>query len=451
MLFISFRFILFTVFAVFGSLFVQRFFNQRSYIGFILFCNYLFYFAWNWKYGVLLFLLTLLSYFSALGSKRKWINSIGVGLILALLCFFKYHHFFIGMDGMETLNIVIPLGVSFYSLEMIGYLLDVRNGKSEAQRDFLSFAAYISFFPKIVSGPITKANDIIEQWNKGDKILLKDIETGLQIMAIGYFKKMVIADRLGVFVNDVFAAPKAFHWLTILLALLSYSIQIYMDFSGYSDIAIGCANCLGIKMHRNFDLPYASASITEFWRRWHISLSGWFKEYVYIPMGGNRKGLLRQCINLMFVMILSGMWHGAKVTFILWGVINGLFLCLEKTINKQKRDKGLINRLLTLSAIVFSWIFFRAGSIKDALEIIGCVLSFQSGIVQPYLWSFFAFGVVSFYGLYCERKTKGENIHAIYPIQNLDTVYGLTVFLIFVGLVLCLAYTEVSPFVYAAF
>ena len=275
---------------------------------------------------------------------------------------------------------------------------------------------------------------------------------------MGFFKKAVLADHLSVFVDDVFRVPIAFHWATIILAVISYSMQIYFDFSGYSDIASGYAKCLGYDFRMNFNLPYISRSITEFWRRWHISLSGWLRDYLYIPLGGNRKGRIRQLVNIMITMLLGGLWHGANWTFVFWGGLNGLALCCEKIFMRRECKNHIIISLARIIAVFsfvsFTWIFFRAENFAVSWVVIRGIFTFQNGISQPFFWSFFALVILILSELSAFIKAHRENLPEVTgycPVLNLGRIPGLTMFFVFVGLILGLAFTGEHPFVYFQF
>ena len=255
----------------------------------------------------------------------------GVAACLALLGFCKYYNFFIfsfarafGLGSVGTLNIILPLGISFYLFQAMSYLLDVKKGAITAERDFVKLAAYISFFPQITSGPIVKAYDFLPQLDRLHRVRKDNVYLGVTRFVTGLTKKVVLADRIGVAVNAVFAAPAAYNGLSIAMAVIGYSLQIYCDFSGYSDMAIGIATVWDFDLGRNFNMPYLAENPSDFWRRWHISLSSWFRDYVYIPLGGSRRGKLRTYVNLLVTMLLSGLWHGANATFLAWGAYHGL-------------------------------------------------------------------------------------------------------------------------------
>lgn len=449
MSFISLRFVIFFIFTLIIGSIIQRKSSYDNYLKFLLISNLLFYSFNNWKVTIILMLLIIYTYYCSLNISNKVCYYSAIILPLILLGFFKYYNFFLTTINKNTLDIILPLGISFYTFELISYIVDIKRGKTNYEKDFIRFATYISFFPNLISGPIERASNLLVQIQKEKRINIDDFKVGIQIMAIGYFKKMVLADRLSVFVNDVYNYPGLLHWLTILLGIFSYSLQIYFDFSGYSDIAIGCARCFGFKLKKNFNLPYASKSITEFWRRWHISLSSWFKDYVYIPLGGNRKGLARQLINQLIVMTLSGLWHGAAWNYVLWGLLNGILLVIEKALKLDSGESSL--RIITNFIIVsFTWVLFRAESIDKMHRIFNALFTLQNGIIQPYAWSFVAFVISIVYLVYVSSK-KQEKMEYIYPIQDLNTIKGLTLFFIFLGLIICLAYANTNPFVYFQF
>lgn len=313
MSFATIDFLIFFAVVLGGTAILERRAPKRFKELFLLIASYFFYGYWDWRFCFLLLFVTVISYFTARYSKYKALFAVGVITPLAVLGVFKYFDFFlssfsavIGRD-IGALRIILPVGISFYTFQALSYVIDVRRGKLEVEKDFVKLALYISFFPQLVAGPIVRASDFLPQLYEERKVTAENIKWGVQVFVFGLFKKIVLADHISVFIDDVYRAPSAFHWSAILLAVISYSLQIYFDFSGYSDMAIGCAKCLGYDFKRNFDLPYISRSVTEFWRRWHISLSTWLKEYLYIPLGGNRRGKARQYLNLFLTMLLGGL------------------------------------------------------------------------------------------------------------------------------------------------
>ena len=429
---------------------------------FLLAASYFFYGWWDWRFCFLLLSVSASSYFTALYCNRKPVYILGISVPLIALGVFKYFNFFmdsLGLQSFVSLRIILPVGISFYTFQALSYVIDVHRGKIKAERDFVRLALYISFFPQLVAGPIVRASDFLPQlYDHSRKLTASNFCAGIQIMAMGFFKKVVLADHLSVFVDDVFGVPVAFHWSAIILAVMSYSLQIYFDFSGYSDIATGCAKCLGYDFAVNFNLPYISRSVTEFWRRWHISLSGWLKDYLYIPLGGNRRGKSRQLINLMITMLLGGLWHGANWTFVFWGGLNGLALCVEKIFPSRRNATGVFINVLKIIAVFsfisFTWIFFRAENFNDAWAVIRGIFTLQDGIRQPFFWSFAAIAILAVSEIIAWLRAKHEgadSVIAFTPIMNLNTIAGLTVYFVFVGLILGLAFTGENPFVYFQF
>ena len=385
---------------------------------------------------------------------------------LVVLGVFKYFNFFVksftdllGMENPGALAIILPVGISFYTFQSMSYTIDVMRGQIKSH-SFLNVALYVAFFPQLVAGPIVKASDFIPQLEKDHMLTKADFLEGIQIFSIGLFKKMVIADNLSVFVDDVFAKPMAFSSVSVILAVISYSIQIYCDFSGYSDMAIGVAKCLGYNFERNFNVPYISKNVSEFWKRWHISLSTWLQQYLYISLGGNRKGVARTYINLLLTMVLGGLWHGASYNFIIWGLLHGLALCVHKLWMKVKKPwksnwfTTLVSMLGTYIFVCICWVFFRAENLSLALSVIGKMFIWTPGIVQIFSWTIFALTVMLLTHsvvLIRQRKRDLPKAEGYYPLVNLSTIKGQTLFFIFLGLILCLAYANSNPFIYFQF
>lgn len=462
MTFATVDFIIFYSIVLGSTAIIERRLSSKWKEAFLLAASYFFYGYWDWRFCFLLLFVTIVSYVTAKAQNDKRALVIGIAVPLIVLGIFKYFNFFlssaaaiIGRD-IGALKIILPVGISFYTFQALSYVIDVHRGKAAVETDFIKLALYISFFPQLVAGPIARAVDFLPQLSQHRRVTTENIKAGIQIFVFGLFKKIVIADHLSVFVDDVFGKPSAFHWATILLAVVSYSIQIYFDFSGYSDMATGCAKCLGYDFYPNFNLPYISQNVTEFWRRWHISLSTWLKEYLYIPLGGNRKGTLRQYVNLFLTMLLGGLWHGANWTFVFWGGLNGLALCVDKLLPDKK--KGIVLQVLgigiTFSFISFTWIFFRADSFSVAWTIIKRILTFQNGIRQPFSWSFVAIAllVISTVCAVIKKHSKDlSSVDSYYPMLDLSSIKGLVIFFVTIGLILGLAYTGDNPFVYFQF
>lgn len=361
---------------------------------FLLLASYGFYMNLHAAYGLLLFFSTLLTFLLALRlekapdkKKKRLCLTGGILPLLAILLVFKLGAPVIDrinalIDASRlslhplTLRILLPAGVSFYFFQSMGYLIDVYKGKVRAERHFGHYALFISFFPQLLAGPIGRADALLPQLKAERRFDYDSASYGLKLMAWGYFKKLVIADTFAVTVNQVYDNCRSYVGLVFIITTVMYAIQIYCDFSGYSDIAIGCARLFGVELTTNFRSPYLSFSIREFWSRWHISLSTWFRDYVYIPLGGSRAGRIRHCLNLFITFLVSGFWHGSALTFLAWGAIHGLLQIIE-TFLYPKRKAGAPARKkhwwqlpLTFCLVCLAWIFFRANSIQDALWIL---------------------------------------------------------------------------------
>ncbi len=347
-----------------------------------------------------------MDYFAArgLGStknkiKRRALLCVSLLSNLGLLFTFKYFNFvsdslrevlkvFSIQFSAPLLDVLLPVGISFYTFQTLGYTLDVYNKKIKPERHFGIFAVYVSFFPQLVAGPIERAGKLIPQFFVEHKIKYKRVTDGLKVMLWGFFLKVVIADRLAIVVNQVYNNVDAYTGLPLLIATVFFSFQIYCDFAGYSFIAIGAAKVIGISLMDNFRRPYHADTIANFWRRWHISLTTWFRDYIYIPLGGNRVSMPRWYFNILVVFIVSGVWHGANWTFIIWGFLHGMYLVFGKiTTNPRmfmKKRLGFLRMpivdrtvkiAITFSLVTISWIFFRANSLSDALYVISHLFS----------------------------------------------------------------------------
>jgi alginate O-acetyltransferase complex protein AlgI len=389
--------------------------------------------SWKPEYIILIMISTLIDYVAGIQihksiTKKRKQFFLGLSLFsnLGLLFAFKYFNFF--SDSVReilqqfsiqlnpiTLQVLLPVGISFYTFQTLSYTIDIYRGKIKPEKHLGIFAVYVSFFPQLVAGPIERAKNLLPQFFEKHNFDYKRVTDGLKIMLWGFFKKVVIADRLAVIVNTVYNDPTGYTGIPLILATIFFAFQIYCDFSGYSDIAIGTAQIMGFKLMDNFKRPYFSRSINEFWKRWHISLSTWFKDYLYIPMGGNRVSIPRWYINLLVVFIVSGLWHGANWTFVVWGALHGFYLIFE-IVTKPVKEKLLkatklikFPKLIHLLEIGFTfilvnigWIFFRANNVQDAFYVLthmfqGLSLNF-SGINIGVGWSelIIAFSVIAF-------------------------------------------------------
>lgn len=375
----------------------------------LLIVSYYFYMNWNAKYILLLLVSTIATYMFGLmidyyenreieirKKKRNKTISLVLCLIinLSILFAFKYYNFF--WDSISKLllyagiqvsvpknDLLLPVGISFYTFQALSYTIDVYRGEIYAERNFCKYALFVSFFPQLVAGPIERSKNLLSQLSKNSKMNSAEIREGILLMLWGFFLKIMIAERAAVIVNTVYDNIELYKGFYLILATILFAIQIYCDFAGYSVIAMGAAKILGINLMENFKAPYFSETVAIFWRNWHISLSSWFKDYVYIPLGGNQKGKVRKYINNLIVFLLSGLWHGASWTFVLWGGINGLYQIVgEVTLPLKNRIKSLfrINEysfatkamkiIFTFICIDFAWIFFRAENIQKAYKIV---------------------------------------------------------------------------------
>ena len=372
----------------------------------IVIASYLFYGWWDWRFLSLILFSTIIDY--AVGQKlrneekevkRKMLLWTSIIVNLGFLGFFKYYNFFLenfvdafSLFGMEinsnSLNIILPVGISFYTFQTLSYTIDVYNRKLEPTKDFIAFSAFVCFFPQLVAGPIERATSLLPQFHRKRTFEYHKAVDGMRQVLWGLFKKVVIADNCAEFANQIFNNSADMNGSTLVLGAIFFTFQIYCDFSGYSDIAIGTSRLFGFDLKQNFAFPYFSRDIAEFWRRWHISLSTWFRDYLYIPLGGSRGGTIMKIRNTFAIFLVSGFWHGANWTFICWGAINALYFIPLLLSNNNRNNlnvvaegkilpslRELIAMLTTFSLTVFAWIFFRAENIKHAFSYIAGVFS----------------------------------------------------------------------------
>jgi alginate O-acetyltransferase complex protein AlgI len=331
---------------------------------------------------------------SSAPARRRQLLVVSVCVSLGILAFFKYTNFLLdnaigalNLFGFDTRHpafaIVLPLGISFYTFETISYVVDVYRGRLRAERNFFDYALFIMFFPHLIAGPIVRPRHFLRQVPVPKRFDWNRLELGARLFILGLVKKAVIADHMAVLVDPVFAAPGAYSSSAVWVAVLCYAIQIYCDFSGYSDMAVGTAHAFGYKLPDNFNMPYAASNITEFWHRWHISLSTWLRDYLYIPLGGNRFGTAATYRNLMLTMILGGLWHGAGWNFLLWGSYHGLLLSAHRAIARHTASARTFPKppaiAVTFFCVCVGWVFFRAESIGQALTILQRMLTPSGG------------------------------------------------------------------------
>ncbi|HEX8022144.1 MBOAT family O-acyltransferase [Mucilaginibacter sp.] len=329
--------------------------------------------------------------------RRKLLLAASLIANIGILAIFKYFNFlnlnidrFLGKfnyhDPIPYLTILLPIGLSFHTFQAMSYTIEVYRGNQKAERHFGIYSLYVMFYPQLVAGPIERPQNILPQMHTEHRFDYELMKSGLKMMLWGFFKKIVVADRLSIFVNSVYNNPELHNGTTIVIASIFFSVQIYCDFSGYTDIAIGCARTMGFDLMKNFERPYFATNIQDFWRRWHISLSTWFRDYLYIPLGGNRVSKPRQYFNLFIVFLVSGIWHGANYTYIIWGILHGLYsvvyMIIKPYLRKEPQSKAAAtairigNMALTGLFVTFAWIFFRANSVTDAFTLIHDLRSF---------------------------------------------------------------------------
>ena len=368
--------------------------------------SYLFYGWWDWRFLSLILFSTIVDYSVGIGllkqknvTKRKILLWTSILVNLGFLGFFKYYNFF--LDNFLTafsffgttikansLNIILPVGISFYTFQTLSYSIDIYKRKLEPTKNFITFAAFVSFFPQLVAGPIERATNLLPQFKKNRKFDYNQTTDGLRQILWGFFKKIVIADNCAEYANLIFNNSADYGGSTLVLGAIFFTFQIYGDFSGYSDIAIGTAKLFGINLMQNFAFPYFSRDIAEFWRRWHISLSTWFRDYLYIPLGGSRGTIYNKIKNVFIVFLVSGFWHGSNWTFIFWGGLNAIYFIPIMLMKKNRENLDTIahNRYLpnsseflsmicTFSLTVFAWIFFRSENLNHAFNYIGTIFS----------------------------------------------------------------------------
>lgn len=395
MLFNSFEFLIYLPLVFCGYWFVFRKLNVQNL--FIVGASYLFYGWWDYRFLFLIFATTILCFFSGIlidqsenKRVRKWICGLNIAINISILCYFKYFNFFsenlnilFSQFGYEldwfTLDVLLPVGISFYTFQAISYPIDVYRKHISATKDIVAFTAFISFFPQLVAGPIERSTQLLPQFLSERKFRYYDAVCGMRQMLWGFFKKIVIADNCALLANIIFDDYAGYSSPMLILGAFFFTFQIYGDFSGYSDIAIGVSKLFGVNLSRNFHFPYFSRDISEFWRRWHISLNTWFRDYIYIPLGGSRCSKAKIIRNTMIIFLLSGLWHGANWTFIVWGAYHG-FLFLPLILLKRNRKnlevasagqllpslKDLVSVMVTFVLVVIGWIIFRANNITEA-------------------------------------------------------------------------------------
>jgi len=432
----------------------------------LLACSYAFYANWDWRFVSLLLVSTGVDFLVGSGlarasepRTRKLLVATSLGVNLGILGVFKYLNFFIesaasfsawlGLPlSVPMLNLVLPMGISFYTFQTLSYTLDVYRRRMPPVHSLLDFALFVAFFPQLVAGPIVRARGFLPQLARAPQLREIPFRRHLILFLIGFIKKSCIADRIAQAVDPVFAAPWAFDAASQWLASLLYTVQIYCDFSGYTDMAIASAGLLGYRLTINFDFPYLARSIRSFWRRWHISLSSWFRDYLYIPLGGNRAGSFRTAANLMIVFLLCGLWHGASWNFVTWGLFHGTFLALERRIPVE-RLPATIGWLYTLLVVNTSFVIFRSPDLGIAGQLLGGMFGLVPSMADPGLaispgWWVLLLGLLGVHRMQ-QHRSVAQRVERL-PGWAFAAAYGAAI-----ALTLPWVVTEFAPFIYFQF
>lgn len=464
MLFNSYQYLIFLPVVVGGFWLLPPKFRRH----WLLAASYLFYGAWDVRFLGLLALSTLIDYRIAkllenkTAATRRNLLLVAVSAQLVILGFFKYWNFFIDSAqslagelgvtlSLPVLQIVLPVGISFYTFQTMAYTIDVYRGRLQAEQSIVTFALYVAFFPQLVAGPIERAQRLLPQLRRLEaRPSSVGVGSGLLLIGVGLFKKVAIADAVAPYVSSVFADFGSRSWVELSAGLVGFGLQIYGDFSGYSDIARGSSRLMGVELMENFKQPYLSASVTEFWRRWHISLSTWLRDYLYIPLGGNRRGSLLTYRNLTLTMLLGGLWHGARLTFVVWGGLHGLYLAMERLsglgarVREGWRRRAAVG--VTLVLVMVAWIPFRAANLRDAVEYFLGLVSLNAGVIDWYGVTSVLLTAFVAYLVDTRQRMFGDNpVGHLRPIPR-GLVYGS-------GLIALLVFSSpiVFPFIYFQF
>lgn len=442
---------------------------------FIVAVSYLFYGWWDWRFLVLIAFTSFCSWGSGLlirksrenQRKAKWINDINIAINIGILGVFKYYDFFAtsfaklflgGCTDGILLNLILPVGISFYTFQALSYSIDVYRGKLEPTRDIVQFFAFVSFFPQLVAGPIERATNLLPQFDKPRTFNYDQAVDGMRQILWGLFKKIAVADTCAVYVNSVFGSYQDQSGITLLLAAVLFTFQIYGDFSGYSDIAIGTAKLFGIQLMRNFNNPYFSRDIAEFWRRWHISLTTWFRDYIYIPLGGSRVPKAKVIRNTFVIFLVSGLWHGANWTFVVWGAYHAFLFLPLILLGKNRKYTNIVaegrwmptlkefgQMLLTFTLVVIGWIIFRADNLGMAWEYI-CRL-FTSGGLKPVGSTLTLISIILMLVVEWLHRQKAHGLEISYLNSH------ILKYAIYIGLAILMffSYTNSESFIYFQF
>jgi alginate O-acetyltransferase complex protein AlgI len=437
----------------------------------LLISSYVFYAYWDWRFVSLLAFLTLSNYLLTEKidsensvAKKKRLLAACLSINLLVLAIFKYLEFFseglirilhlIGLNpSLTTMSVILPLGLSFFIFQISSYAIDVYRGDLQPEKSFINFATFVVYFPHMAAGPIMPARVLIPQIaSVKHRIQFDQVKSGIGLIAIGLFRKVVIADTLAPMVNRILDSPDNFDWKSLVIASVGFGLQIYGDFAGYSAMARGISRLFGIEMMVNFREPYLATSITDFWRRWHISLSTWFRDYLYIPLGGNQRNRLRTSINLLVVMTIAGLWHGAALGFVLWGFLHGMFLVFDKflsaTVFKSRKHELLVTLsgwIFTQAAVFVAWVFFRNPDLSDALHLLSLIANRTKGTFEISDGLLLVCAIVITLSLDLSEKFMKPWI-----LKRSDSVYGFLIGLVIVAS-LVMKTSSVVPFIYFRF
>jgi len=459
------------LFLAFLAVYMLVYKTERLRIYYVVAFSLYFYYKSSGLYFLLLILLTISDFNIARWMKntvrqssRRWLVVLSLTLNLGMLAYFKYTNFlfssFYDLIGkpFNPFNIFLPVGISFFTFQSLSYTIDVYRRNIEPLKRLSDYAFYLTFFPQMVAGPIVRAADFIPQIHKTPYVSKADFGRAIFLICAGLFKKAVISDYISLnFVDRIFDNPSLYTGLENLAGVYGYALQIYCDFSGYSDMAIGIALLLGYHLNINFDSPYQSASITEFWRRWHISLSSWLRDYLYIPLGGNRKGKFRTYVNLLVTMLLGGLWHGAALRFIIWGGLHGLMLAIEKffkSIVKIPSGKfsHVLGVILTFHFVTFCWIFFRAADLATVGQILQQIVhNFHPEVLSQFLQGYPLVSVLMVLGYLLHFMPKKLEIMSEKYITASPFVLKVVYLSLVIFMVIQIKSSEIQPFIYFQF
>jgi alginate O-acetyltransferase complex protein AlgI len=474
MSFTSFEFVVFILGVILVRSCIRNFTIEKW---FLLVASYVFYMSWSIPYALLIIFTSLVDFLIGvwLGQigdqrKRKLLLVMSIVANLGVLAYFKYTNFLLdnlwsGLTGLGfqisrwQYEIILPLGISFFTFQSMTYTIETYRRNIQPVHNLRDFMLFVAFFPQLLAGPINRASNLLPQFKEHICVIAQDIEVGLAQFGLGAVKKLVISDRIAPHVDLIFKSPGNYDGFTLLQGLLGYALQIYCDFSGYSDMAIGSARMMGFRFMENFQMPYSAVNITEFWRRWHISLSTWFRDYLYIPLGGNRKGVACTYINLIVTMLLCGLWHGANWNFVFWGGLHGVSLAIHRVWVAWAPLSALENRpifqfvltvsarLLTLGVVLLGWLFFRAQSWSDAIEYLSRLIAWShdgTRFVSPYILPALVAVFLTHLLIQKDRNWAQEIQERLIP-ERIMFYAALAL------LIVCLGATDSAPFIYFQF